>query len=590
MTVCENRVAVAVLDGAAGIRHSLQPLLESADHGVVVADPDHRPCRATTLAAARKGRLMASHAPVESQLFTVSELVPGPAQKRLALAIVVGTLVVVYVVTVPLAGVYIGPNLSFAAAYQTAMFMTDAITATLLYAQFALLRSRATLVVASGYLFTALIMLPFFATWFDLLPAQSKLGGLHAASWLYLAWHVGFLVFVIAYALTKDQAVGRSPWPGKAHSAVLFSVVSTFVLAVAVTLAIVTWESALPVVFFDYVRFSPAWVYVIGMPIALAGLIAMALLWFRRRSVLDLWLMVVAFLFIVEQPLQFYPSPVRFSLGWYAVRAIGVLSGSIILVVMLYEITTLYPRLLGAVLGQQRERSARLATGDAVAAAVVHEIRQPLTAMVTTADAGLRFLDRTEPNVDKAKDAFKRIAGDGHRADALVVAIRANFKSGASERAAFDLNELIDEALALGDADLERHRVLVRAEPNRQLPAVRGNRLQVQQVLVNLITNAVDAMASSPGPRVLTIGTELQGDGPVRVSVADTGSGVSAPHARNIFNPQFTTKAEGMGMGLSICRAIVEAHDGRLWFEQNEPHGTVFMFTLEASAQASAAA
>ncbi len=179
--------------------------------------------------------------------------------------------------------------------------------------------------------------------------------------------------------------------------------------------------------------------------------------------------MVVMCLYLIEVPLSYYPAPVRFSTGWYTVRVLGFLSSSVVLTVLLYEITTLYAGLLGALHGQRRERQARLMTGDAVAASIAHELRQPLTAMVTTADAGLRFLDRPLPNLDKAKEAFKRIAGDGHRAGALVGDIRANFKSDVRERTSFDLNELIQEALALARGELERHGIVVEAEPNGQL-------------------------------------------------------------------------------------------------------------------------
>jgi signal transduction histidine kinase len=235
----------------------------------------------------------------------------------------------------------------------------------------------------------------------------------------------------------------------------------------------------------DPARFGPDWPYLVGAPIVTVCVTAIAVLWFRRRSVLDLWLMVVMCLYLVEVPLSYYPSPMRFSTGWYAVRVVGFLSSSLVLTVLLYEITTLYARLLGAVRGQRREREARLLTGDAVAASIAHEMRQPLTAMVTTADAGFRFLDRDAPNLDRAKEAFRRIAADGHRAGALVGSIRANFKSDEHGDDAFDLNELIQEALILGSNELQTHRILVEAEPNRQLPAVSGNRVQLQQVLLN---------------------------------------------------------------------------------------------------------
>ena len=298
---------------------------------------------------------------------------------------------------------------------------------------------------------------------------------------------------------------------------------------------------------------------------------------------LDLWLIVVMCLYAIEIPLSYYPTPIRFSIGWYAVRVIGFLSSSLVLIVLLYEIETLYGRLLGAVLGERRERVARLMTGDAVAATIAHEVKQPLTAMITSATAGFRFLDRATPNLDRAKEAFKQIAADGHRAGEVVGSIRAIFRNDVKTRTSLDVNELIRDALALERRDLQEHRISVQAEPNEQLPEVRGDRVQLQQVLLNLITNAIDAMAAKDEPRVLCVRSEpFEGDA-VMVSVADTGAGINSQDSERIFNPLFTTKSDGMGMGLSICRAIIEAHDGRLWVTPNTPRGAVFQFTLHAN-------
>ena len=206
--------------------------------------------------------------------------------------------------------------------------------------------------------------------------------------------------------------------------------------------------------------------------------------------------MVVLCAYLIEIPPHYYPFPARFSTGWYAVRVTSLLSSSIVLVVLLYEITALYGGLLDAVLRQRREREARLMTGDAVAASIAHEVRQPLTAMITSADAGFRFLDRSTPNLDRAKEAFRRIAADGHRAGAVVESIRANFKTDVRRGLSLDVNELIQEALSLERGDLQKHRILVQPRRPAQLPEVRGNRVQLQQVLINLITNAIDAMAA----------------------------------------------------------------------------------------------
>jgi signal transduction histidine kinase len=317
--------------------------------------------------------------------------------------------------------------------------------------------------------------------------------------------------------------------------------------------------------------------------------LALSVLWVRRRSVLDLWLMVVMCAYVIEICLISFPAPARFSVGWYAGRVYGLLSGSLVLFVLLYEITILYAQLLRAVLAQRREREARLMTGDTVAATIAHEVKQPLSGMITNADAGLRWLDRSTPDLDEAKAAFKKIAADGHRAGAVIGSIRAIFKRDARSRTSLDINDLIGEALVLLRGDLQQHRILVQTEADAQLPQVAGDRIQLQQVLLNLITNAIESMADEDGPRVLSVKCEVQ-DGGVMVSVADTGAGIGAQDVGRIFNPLFTTKSGGMGMRLSICRSIIEAHDGRLLVAPNAPRGAVFQFILGAGTAASAAA
>jgi signal transduction histidine kinase len=332
--------------------------------------------------------------------------------------------------------------------------------------------------------------------------------------------------------------------------------------------------------FFARLASSPMYPFIVGGPVLAMSSFAVVVLWTRRNSTLDLWLMVVMCLFAMEVPLSFWPNPTRFSLSWYTFRGIGMIASSLILVVLLYEITTIYVRLLAAINAQRREREARLLTGDAVAAAIAHEVRQPLSAIVTSAAAGLRFLDRATPALDKAMESLRRIAADGHRADDVIDSVRATFKKGARERKPLNLNELIQEALAFEDDDLRKHKISVQTAPPVHLPDVHGDRVQLQQVLLNLITNAIQAMAAREEPRVLSVRSEPYETGGVLVSVADTGRGIEPHDMNRVFNPLFTTKADGMGMGLAMCRSIVEAHDGRMWVTPNTPQGAVFQFTL----------
>jgi C4-dicarboxylate-specific signal transduction histidine kinase len=237
---------------------------------------------------------------------------------------------------------------------------------------------------------------------------------------------------------------------------------------------------------------------------------------------------------------------------------------------------------LDAVRAQRREREVRLVTGDAVAANIAHEVNQPLSGMIASAEGGLRWLDRAIPDLDEAKSAFKSVIVAGHRAGEVIAGVRANFKRDARNRVSLSVNELIEEVLALMSKQLQDQGTLVRVEPSSQLPRVIGDRIQLQQVLANLINNAVDSMAKQKEPRVLKVRSE-DADDSVVVSVADTGSGVGSENIDRVFTPLFTTKFDGMGMGLAICRAIIEAHDGTLWYSPNTPRGAVFQFKLARS-------
>ena len=517
------------------------------------------------------------------QPFLLSSSSPGKAQQRLALGILLGLLVVAYLINGPLAGLQFGVSTAFVAMYVTAMVVTELITAILLYAQFTILRSRAILVIASGYLFTALMVLSYGLSFPGLLAPDGVIGGLQTSGWLWVLWHCGFPICVIGYALLQEEDFAKPRWQSKVPSAILRSIALTAALAAAATFVCIVWGDELPLLMLDQAHFSPVWPYLVGAPIVALCIFALVALRLRRTSVLNLWLMVVICLYMLDLPLSYYPNPMRFSTGWYTVRVMGLLSSSIVLVVLLYEITALYGAVLGVMLRERREREARLLTSDAVAATIAHEVRQPLTAIVTSADAGFRFLDRAVPNLDRAKESLKRIATDGHRAGEVVANIRANFKSDDRTRIALDVNEIIQEVLALERGDLQRHRILIQADLAGQLPTIRGNRVQLQQVLLNLITNAIDAMAVNDEPRVLRVRSEAHGSAGAMISVADTGAGVRTQYVDRIFNPLFTTKPHGMGMGLSICKAIIEAHDGRLWVSPNTPQGAVFQFTLANS-------
>jgi signal transduction histidine kinase len=505
---------------------------------------------------------------------------PSRAQKLLAFVVVPGILAVVFIISRPFAGVQLRAIDAFVPFYATAIFLNDLITGVLLFAQFSILRTRSLLVIANGYLFAGLMIIPYtlsFPGVFE--PGQSLVGGLQSTPWLYIFRHCGFAMFVVAFALLRDFDVNTAYGQNNLRRSIFQSFAVTVAVVLAAAFVCIAGDTLLPAIINDRSHFNATWIYYAGGPIASLYVVALILLWFRRGTVLGLWLMVVSYVHLAGVPLSFYPPPTRFSVGWYTVVAINLIANSLVLVVLLVEISKLYARITLAVRAQHREREARLLTGDAVSAMIAHEVKQPLSAMITRAETSLRWLDRSIPDLDKVKEAIKQIAADGHRAGVVIDSIRADFKKDARVRTSVDVNGLIAETMDLVRGDLQKHRILLRSEPGVGLPQVAADRSQLQQVFLNLITNAIDSMAAEDGARILSLTTAFRDD-EIVVSVADTGGGVNSQDGKQVFNPLFTTKSGGMGMGLSICRSIIEAHDGRIWVESNSPKGAVFQFAL----------
>jgi PAS domain S-box-containing protein len=229
-------------------------------------------------------------------------------------------------------------------------------------------------------------------------------------------------------------------------------------------------------------------------------------------------------------------------------------------------------------------QAARRTTLAATSAAIAHEIRQPLAAVVSNANAGLRWLNRASPDLDEARGAFRRIASDSHRASEVIQSIRAMFTRSDQERAPLDANELIRETIEFARSELEPAGIAVQLDLAAELPSISARRGQLQQVILNVLTNAGDAMrAVSDRARVLRVTSNPFESNKITISVEDTGTGIDPKDADRIFDPFFTTKSNGMGMGLAICRSIVEAHGGTLSASPRMPHGSIFRLVLPGS-------
>ena len=529
-----------------------------------------RDSRAGTAAPATTG---ASNA----QQVLLSTLPPSRGQKRLALAVVL-VLLAAFCATVPFAAVPDGYIREFIPAYAAAMFVISSITSALLFVQFSVVHSRALLAVAGGYLFSALITIPWALTFPDLFGAADMAG----TTWgvLTRVWRLVFPLSVIAYTLLKDDEASTA-WPrALSDFAILLSAAGLLVAADLVAwLATSTRELTPSGLLFSVINRAQAdW----NALLLLLALFALALLWSRRRSVLDLWLMVVMCGLLIELCLIILVGR-RYVVGWYAARLYFLVSSTLVLAVLLSETALLYARLARSVMAESREREARLMTMDVLSASIAHEMSQPLASIVTNADAAARWMGRPTPDLDEVKASLGQIRDSAYRARDLIGSIRAMIKRDARNRLPLDINDLVREIVALMERELQRNRISVELELDEHLPTVQADHVQLQQVLINLITNGLEAMAGNRRARILRVKSAIQEPDSVLISVADTGTGIDPEIVDRIFNPLFTTKSNGMGMGLSICRSIIEGHGGRLWASAGAEGGSVFQFVLPAN-------
>jgi C4-dicarboxylate-specific signal transduction histidine kinase len=228
-----------------------------------------------------------------------------------------------------------------------------------------------------------------------------------------------------------------------------------------------------------------------------------------------------------------------------------------------------------------RARASPIAALGQMSACIVHEINQPVTALLTNTEAALRFLDRPNPDLEESQHALIRVLQLGNRIAEIVRRTHALLQRVTPQKDDFEINQAIREIISLSQEDQIKNDVSVHTRLAQGLPLVRADQIQVQQVILNLITNAVEAMSGLyEGTRELCITTGQTSNGDVLVTVQDSGPGMDPQSSDHLFDAFYSTKPRGLGIGLSICRAIIEAHGGRLWASLSEPHGAIFQFTL----------
>ena len=524
---------------------------------------------------------------IPQQQFLLATLPPSRGQIRLALGIA-AALLAAFLVAAPFATIQLPRVDGFVPAYQSVCAVNDLITSALILAQFTIVRRWALFALAMGFLYTALIALAHALVFPGAFAPTGLFGpGLQTTAWLYNFWKAGLPLAVIAYSLLKDQNSATSASQRSPGFIIFPGVVVAIAIVCALTWAAVAGEQFLPSLMSrDAVRYDQAAVRLAAILQESLCIGALLLLWFRRNCVLDLWLVVLSFTLVLEVTMSSLLAASRFDVGWYASRVFTLAASIVVLIVLLSETTTLYANLARSVLRQRGAREARQVAMDAMAASIAHEIKQPLAAIALNGEAALLCVTAARPDLDEARAALQCVVEDSQRASAVIDGIRSMYRKDSHGRAWLDVNGLVREALSATEIELLAHRVSVSMEPRDELPRVFADRGQLQQVFHNLILNAIEAMhVTSERARALRISSDIiQHSNQIVVAIADSGAGIGEQDKNRIFEPFFTTKSTGTGIGLTICRSIIESHGGALHVSANRPYGAIFEVVLPIEA------
>jgi signal transduction histidine kinase len=511
------------------------------------------------------------------------------SQRTIAVDIVI-LLTVAAAVIAPFASIQVARVDAFIPVLQTVVSVADLVTAVLLFAQFSIQPQLALLALASGYIFSgSFAFLQTLAFPGAYAPAGLIGDGPNTPAWIYVLWHTTFPAAILAYALAKDK-IGVGKPPGRSTTAT----VTITIVCVFATIAVLTWivtakTEHLPVLFTTDVRFQTRLGNQINVALWLWGATALTVLLFRRRTILDLWLMVTLLAYMPNFLVAIIGSSIRFTIGWYAARGFILVGSCMLLTVLLVETTLLYSRLASAIILQRRERTNRLLSVDAITAAIAHELRTPLGAISLNANTALSQLRANPPELEEMDEILTDIDAESHRAAAIISSVRQLSKTTNDRRAPTRVEDVARLALRLLQHDLQINEVSVATQFQDNLPEVHLDSTQLQQVLLNLFKNAIDAMSSvAPEARRLRLTTSFDGHSTVLLSVQDSGRGIPVEDRERMFDPFFTTKSGGMGMGLAICFTVVENHGGKLRLVKSDSDGSIFELAIPVGAQHSA--
>lgn len=476
----------------------------------------------------------------------------------------------------PFGTVRFQPMSGFIPATEAVIVVCDLLTATLLASHAMTNGSRGLLFVAAGFLFDALVIFPHAMTFPGAFAPTGLFGpGLQTTAWLFVVWHLGLPVAVIAYACFKrdTRAVGAATVARGAAAVVAFAAVLTWIA--------IAYGDDLPPLLTDRRDFTSLANRVTAFDFAVSAAALLILLGRRRKSVLDLWLTVTVVALVAELAMTTFILTSRFSLGFYASRSLSLAASTIVLIALIAEIIGQGLRLARANLALEFERSRKLTTLDAALGAITHEVKQPISSIVCNAEAAQAILACSAPNLEDLREIAAEIAESSFRTSEIFENIRGLYRDSRQDMHSVDMNRLIAGILRGVEHDMKDYGIAGRVELESKLPAIVGHKGQLQEVVLNLVHNALDAMRSSPGKeRTLRVRTVKRGRRAIGIVVQDSGPGIGAGQRERIFDPFVTTKTNGMGMGLAICRMIVERHGGQLSASSDIATGARFEIVL----------
>jgi signal transduction histidine kinase len=512
--------------------------------------------------------------------------IPATYRQRLSASITAVAILIAFGVVIPFASIPLRHLSDFASSTETAIIIIDLFTSVLLFSQVQIDRSLGLLVLASGYLFAALVAIPHalsFPQYFS--PSGIIDSGFQDTASLFLIWQGGFSLALLAYVWLKDKRLGKT----SQIAAIYGSAAIVIVLVCAIVWMVTAGHRFLPHFYHDQVNPARLFRYAATSALLITAL-ALVLLWARRRTALDQWLIVVCCAVCAQQAFAGPVRATRYSAGFYAGHTFLLIASGILLIVLITEITQLYGRVARSNAMLQRERNNKLMTLEAMVRSIAHEVKQPLTAISMNSEAAMAIIEQSPPDIEEVRSALNAIVDDSHRASGIFDNIRSLFRKSQKSNEVIDVNDLVLRVLGVLKRELKDNRITSRTELAPNLPPVVGHEGQLQEVIINLVQNAIDAMASTPdGQRVLRIATKHHGNDEIAVSVSDSGHGIDPSKIKAIFESFMTTKEDGMGLGLAISRAIIERHEGELSASAVANGGALLRFTLPIKTEGSTA-